>query len=161
MVNPTNNTKSTAIKSKHVRWLVIFDSTICRIYEYNKEQLVLIKELQHPDNKLRDIEITSDKPGRYQSKGYAHGAYSQESDPKEVKIENFSREIAHILDHGRNTHAYETIVIVASPHMNGLLLKHMNKQVKNLITHNIEKDLIHLVENDLLIHLNELIKNPL
>ncbi|KTC86836.1 MULTISPECIES: host attachment protein [Legionella] len=161
MVNLTNNTETPIIKNKHVQWLVVFDSTICRIYEYDKDQLILIKELQHPDNKLRDIDITSDKPGRYQSKGYAHGAYSQESDPKEIKIENFSREIAHMLDHGRNTQAYESIVLVGSPHMNGLLLKHINKQVKNLITHNIEKDFIHLGESDLLVRLKEMIKNPL
>eukprot|EP01012_Entosiphon_sulcatum_P001561 TRINITY_DN10298_c0_g1_i1.p1 TRINITY_DN10298_c0_g1~~TRINITY_DN10298_c0_g1_i1.p1 ORF type:complete len:171 (-),score=7.41 TRINITY_DN10298_c0_g1_i1:23-535(-) len=156
MVNLTNNTAIPNIKSKHVQWIVVFDSTICRIYEYNKDQLAFIKELQHPDNKLRDIDITSDKPGRYQSKGEAHGAYSQESDPKEVKIENFSREIAHLLDHGRNTQAYETIVLVGAPHMNGLLLKHTNQHVKNLITHNIEKDLIPLGERDLLVHINKL-----
>lgn len=154
MLNPT----TPIVKNKHITWIIVFDSTICRIYQYNKNQLVLIKELQHPENKLRDIDITSDKPGRYQSRGYAHGAYSQESDPKEIKIENFSREIAHVLDHGRNTQAYENIILVASPHMNGLLIKHLNKQVKNLIIHNIEKNLIPLTENDLLVHLKELTK---
>ncbi|HAT9777352.1 TPA: host attachment protein [Legionella pneumophila subsp. pneumophila] len=147
------------MENKHVTWLVVFDSTICRIYDYCKNQLILIKEIQHPENKLRDIDITSDKPGRYQSGGYVHGTYSQESDPKEIKIENFSREISSILEHGRKTHAYEKLVLVASPHMNGLLLKHINKQLEDLIIHNIEKDLVHLTENNLLVYLNEVLEN--
>lgn len=145
-------------KSKHLKWVVVFDSNVCRIYGYSKDQIVLIKEIQHPENKLRDIDLTSDKPGRYQAKGYVHGAYTQESDPKAIKIDNFSKEIANILDHGRNTHAYETLILGASSHMNGLLLKHLNKQVKSLITHNIEKNLMPLGESELLVHLNEVIK---
>lgn len=148
-------------KNQHMKWLVIFDSTICRIYNYDKNQIILIKEVQHPENKLKDIDITTDKPGRYQSKDYAHGAYSQKSDPKEIKIENFSREIANILEHGRSTHSYEKLILVASPHMNGLLLKHLNKQVHDLIALNIQKDLIHIAENKLLVCLNGLIENNL
>ena len=148
------------MKNQHATWLVIFDSTICRIYDYSKHQLLLIKEIQHPENKLRDSETTSDKPGRYRSGGHAHGAYSQQSDPKEIKIDNFSREISNILAHYNTTHAYEKLVFVASPHINGLLLKHLNKHVKNLIMHNIEKDLVHLTENKLLDYVNEVLCKP-
>ncbi|WP_347252066.1 host attachment protein, partial [Legionella sp.] len=115
----------------------------------------LIKEIQHPENKLRDIEITSDKPGRYQAMGQAHGTYTQPTDPKEIKIENFSKEIAKILEYNNTVHGYEKLILVAPPHINGLLLKHLDKQVKKRVTHHIEKDFIHLSEDKLLDHLNE------
>ena len=64
-------------------------SNTCRIYQYSKKptQLTLLKELKHPENKLKDIDLTSDKPGHYKSSSATHGAYSQPSDPKEIKIE--------------------------------------------------------------------------
>lgn len=138
--------------NQHLTWVLSTDSNTCRIYEYSKNpiRLTLVNEMQHPENKLRDIDLTSDKSGRYRSNGSAHGAYSQESDPKEIKIENFSREIANELDHGRNIQAYKNLILIAPPHMYGLLFQHINKHVKDLVTHNIEKDLLHLSDRELL-----------
>ena len=137
------------MKSQQLTWLVVFDSTICRIYDYSKNDLALVKQIEHAENKLKDIDITSDKPGRYQSSD-AHGAYSQESDPKEIQIERFSKEIAKILEHGNAVNDYEKLILLSSPHMHGLLLKDINKQVEKLIIRVIPKDLVHFSEADLL-----------
>ena len=138
--------------SNHAAWVVTTDSNTCRIYQYNKKptQLTLLKELKHPENKLRDIDLTSDKPGHYKSSNATHGAYSQPTDPKEIKIDDFSREIAKELDHGRNTNAYKNLIIIAPPHMHGLLFQHINKHVKNLVAHKIEKDLMRMPDHELL-----------
>jgi len=138
--------------NQHTTWVLITDSNDCRIYQYIKKphQLNLIKEIQHPENRLRDIDLTSDKPGHYGTSGSARGAYSQPTDPKEIKIDDFSRSIAKELDHDRNTNSYEKLIVIAPPHMNGLLFHHINKHVKELVIHNIEKDLLHLNEHDLL-----------
>lgn len=138
--------------TQHVTWILATDSNTCRLYDYSKkpELLTLVKEIKHPENKLRDIDLTSDKPGHYKASGGAHGAFSQPSDPKEIKIDDFSREIANVLDHGRNTHAYEKLVVIAPPHMNGLLIHHMNKHVRDLVTHNLKKDILHCTEQELL-----------
>jgi len=143
-------------------WVVTTDSNTCRIYNYSKKpaQLTLLKEIKHPENKLRDIDLTSGKPGRYKSSGSAHGAYSQPTDPKEIKIEDFSREIAAELDHGRTTLAYKKLIVIAPPHMNGLISQHINKHVKELIAHNFEKDLVHLHDHELLIFLKDHTRYP-
>lgn len=146
----------------HMTWVLTTDSNTCRIFHYIKKanQLTLLKEILHPENKLRDIELTSDKPGHYKSSNSTHGSYSQPTDPKEVKIEVFSREIAKELDHGRNTNAYETLIVIAPPHMNGLIFQHVNKHVKNLVTHNIEKDVVNLPIHELLSFLRMHTKYP-
>lgn len=143
--------------SNHTLWVIIANSNTCRIYQYCKKpaQLTLLKELQHLENRLKDIDLTSDKPGHYKSSNATHGAYSQPTDPKEIKIDGFSREIAEELDHGRNTNAYKNLIIIAPPHMNGLLFQHINKHVKDLVAHDIEKDLIRLPEHELLDFLRE------
>ena len=145
------------MKSQQLTWLVVFDSTICRIYDYSKNNLALVKQIEHSENKLKDIEITSDKPGRYQSSG-AHGTYSQESDPKAIQIERFSKEIAKILEHGHAVNDYEKLILVSSPPMHGLLLKDINKQVEKLISRVIPKDLVHVSEADLLNDVNNELK---
>jgi protein required for attachment to host cells len=134
-------------------WVVNTNSNFCRIYDYHKKpaKLTLLKEISHPENKLKKSEyLTSDKPGRYQTTNTAHGTYSQPSDPKEIAIDNFSREIAQQLNHGRTTNEYKELIIITAPHMNGLLNHHLDKHIKNLITHNIQKDLLHLSDQQLL-----------
>jgi protein required for attachment to host cells len=144
------------MQSDKMTWVILTDSANCRIYEFQKspKQLTLIKEINHSENRLRDIDITSDKPGHYKAANSQHGAYTQETDPKENQIDVFSREISRVLDHGRTTNAYENLIIIAAPHMTGLLNKHFNKHVKELVSVNIEKDLVHLRDNELLGVLN-------
>ena len=148
--------------NQHSTWVLMTNSNTGRIYLYNKEnnQLALLKEIQHPENKLRDIELTSDRPGHFNSNGGAHGAFTQASDPKEIKIDDFSRELAKELDHGRNTNAYNKLIVIAPPRMNGLLFQHTNKHVNELVTHKIEKDLIHFSEKELLDFLNQHTQYP-
>lgn len=144
-------------------WVIITDTNTCKVYSYNRKegQITRIKELQHLENKLKDSDLVSDKQGQYRSSGDAgHGTYSPQSDPKEVKIDAFAREIAKALDHGRTTHAYHDLVIIASPHMDGLLFQHFNKHVKDLVSHNIEKDLLHMQDRELLDFLREHTKFP-
>lgn len=132
-------------------WVIMSDATTCKIYEFNQpDHLSLIKEIYHPENKLRDIELTADKPGHYKTSGGARGAYTQSSDPKAIKVDEFSREIAKELDHGRNNHAYKKLIIISPPHTSGLLFQHLNKHVKDLVINNIHKDLLHLSDHELL-----------
>ncbi|EKD71309.1 MAG: hypothetical protein ACD_46C00219G0005 [uncultured bacterium] len=133
------------------------NSNTCRIYQYHKNpaKLELIKEIVHPENRLKKSDyLTSDKPGRYRTSNAAHGAYS-DGDPKETEFDNFSREIAKELDTRRKNNSIEKLIIITAPHMNGLLHQHLNPHVQSLITHNIQKDLLHLTDHELLKYLQE------
>ncbi len=133
-------------------WVIVANSNDCRIYNYNKrkDNLTLLKELSHPENRLKTGDfLTTDKPGHYQANATARGAYSPHMDPKEVEIDRFSREIADQLDKGRKTNAYEKLIIITEPHMNGLLFQHLNKHVQELVINNIQKDLQKLSDDKL------------
>ncbi len=137
-------------------WIVSADFSSCRIYQYQKhpKQLTLIKEIFHPSSKLKDTDLVTDAPGRYQASGSAQGAFTPRTDPKEVEIDNFAREIARELDRGRNANAYKSLIIIMAPHMHGLLSKHLDKHVHEMIEKNIQKDYQHLDAKDLLVYLN-------
>lgn len=132
-------------------WVTTATTNACSIYNYDKQHatLSLLKEIKHPELKLKNSDMTSDKPGHYQA-GDARGAYSPHTDAKHVEIDRFSKEIADELDKGRKDNSYKSLIIITPPHMNGLLFQHLNKHVKELIIHNIQKDLLHLNHRDLL-----------
>lgn len=133
------------------------NSNTCRLYEYHRKpvSLTLIKEICHPEARLKKSEyLTSDRPGHYHAGGAARGSFSL-GDPKEVEFENFSREIARELDAHRTKNEIDKLVIITTPHMNGLLNQHLNSHLQSLVTHNIQKDLIGLSEHELLTYLKD------
>lgn len=133
-------------------WVINSNSNTCRIYHYQKAQsrLELLKEIEHPENKLRSGDLTSDGPGKYKASGGAHGAYEPSSDAKTVKIDNFMREVAKELNAERLKSSYERLIIIAPPQMHGMLMQHMDKHVKEMIIANIHKDLPNATDRDLL-----------
>lgn len=135
-----------------MKLVVNANSNICRIYHYDKKsaQLALLKEISHPENKLKSGDMTSDKQGHYKAGKSARGAYSPHMEAKEIKIDVFSREIARELNQERIKKEYDELIVIAPPHMYGLLFQHINKHVKNLVINKIEKDLLHLSDLELL-----------
>lgn len=133
------------------------NTNLCRIYSYNKHplELTVLKEISHPENKLRISDLTADRPGHYQARDKARAAYSPRHDAKEVEIDNFSREIARELNQVRNGNGYNELIVIAPPRMVGYLYQHINKHVKNMVVNKIEKELINLPERELLQFLQE------
>jgi len=140
-------------------WIITTNSNLCRIYQYDKQEanITALKEINHPENRAKASEfLTTDKPGHYGADGTSGGAYSPHTDPKDVAVEQFSREITNELNKGRNEHAYQQLVIIASSHMQGLLAKHMDKHVKDFIIAEVQKDVMKLSEQELVHLLKEL-----
>ncbi|MFZ2314456.1 MAG: host attachment protein [Gammaproteobacteria bacterium] len=136
-----------------MKLVINMNSNICYIYHYNSKNsptLTLLKEMAHPQSKLKNSEIAMDKPGHYNTRESARGAYSPHMEPKEIEIDNFSREVAKELNQERIKKDYDELIIISPPHVNGLLFKHINNNVKNIIINRIEKDLIQLSEHELL-----------
>ena len=135
-----------------MKLVVNTNTNTCLIYHYIKHpaQLTLLKKIDHPENKLKSGDMTSDRPGHYQAGKSARGAYSPHMEEKETHIDNFSREIARELNQERNKKEYNELIVIAPPHMIGLLFQHINKHVKDLVINHIKKDLLHLSDHELL-----------
>lgn len=142
-------------------WLVTANTNTCRIYHFERKGFVLtlLKEFEHPEIKEKRSEhLTTDKPGKYQSNGSKHGAYEAKSDPREVEIDRFTREITDALNQARNANAFESLIVVAAPAMLGRLSKHLDKHVTKLITKEIQKDIIGLSHHELTQYIENEIK---
>jgi protein required for attachment to host cells len=108
-------------------WVINYNAVKCGVYHYDLNLFTLhkINELADPKNK-------------------GH------KEAKEVEVDHFAREVANLLEQERNKHSYDKLIIIGPPHMNGLLFKHMNKHVKELVVEEFQKDLHDISDPDLL-----------
>ena len=125
------------------------------IYKINKKECEVIKNFKHPDSRLSDQQLVSDRPGHYNTPDTSHGAYVPDSDPHALEQVIFAREIARFLDHERTTEKYQHLIICAEPHFYGLLKNEMGVHVSKMIKNHYLKDYAHLEKNEL----QDIIKN--
>src|SRR5687767_11279660 len=117
-----------------MKWIITANTNHCCIYEYQGNALSLIKEIDHPENKLKDSELSSDKPGRYNSNNsIGGGAYSPHTEIEDVQDNDFAREIARELREEKNKNTYKELIIIMPAQIEGLFSKHLNKNVKGVI----------------------------
>lgn len=137
-------------------WVVIANTNDCKIYHFQKSpaQIRLLKELSQSENKLKARDyLTTDRPGHYHTNESGRGSFSPHNEPKQVEYDNFARHIAEALNAARNAQEFEELIMVAEPHMHGLIDLHLDKHVKNMITHTLQKDLLKMPEKELLSYL--------
>ncbi len=127
-------------------WVIVADASRAYFYTFSKIDLdlPLIKKFYHPEAKLKEIEFGSDQPGHYQK-----GSYEPNTNAKERELEHFVKELCQELEHGRVSHAYTAIVIVAEPHLYGLIHRLASPHVHAMIKNHFAKDYAHLSEQDL------------
>lgn len=136
-------------------WVLITNTNDCRIYKFERKPvtLSLIQEIQHPENKLKEQDLVSDRPGHYNTSGTSRGSYSEQTSHKEIRLEEFAREIAAILESGRLHKHYEKLIIAAPAKIYGFLRKQINPSIEKLICNHISKDLMQLKQHELLEYL--------
>ena len=143
-------------------WVVIANASKAKIFSVNKikflngkEKLALIKEFTHPESRLRDLEIASDKLGNFQGKNSGHGSFVEPTDPKKYEAESFAREVINDLEAARVANLFHDLILVIPPAFHGLINKYLNQPLEKMIIHVIEKDYTKDGEKDLEKHLKQ------
>ncbi|HVV69851.1 MAG TPA: host attachment protein [Gammaproteobacteria bacterium] len=141
--------------------ILVANASEAKLYETERlgEKMDLINEYSHPASREKRLELVTDRPGHFATKGtgVSRGAYD-ESDPKEVEADKFAQQLAKIVIEICDNHHDDKMVIVAAPHFHGLLNKHYDEQAKEQITHAIEKDYTKMPMKKLMGYLGELTK---
>lgn len=121
----------------------------------------LLHEIPHPEGRLQDKEITTDRPGRsFKSASQERHGYTPPQMPHEQLSDQFSKEIATFLDQGRNNHLYERLVLVAEPRFLGYLRQNLNDATKKHVAGSLDKDLVESSLDDLPKQLGNLTRIP-
>ena len=140
------------VDGMNTRWIVVADMVSAKIFATDptkaKCQLLPIQELVHLESLERNQDLNSDRAGRYQTDFSNGGSYS-EHDSQANEQDKFAQTITSFLEHGRTTNQCQSILLIAAPHMVGLLEKHMTKHLKSMNQSTIQKNMIHMSQQEL------------
>lgn len=150
------------MKIKHKKtWVVVADGAHARIFLNEGPGTGLVPALDHDliGVKLANHEIGSDRPGvSFSSAGPGRHAMAPTTDPHEHAEHEFIKLVAKAIEEGHNAHAFEQLILVASPKALGVLRKELDAQAAKLVKSELNKDLTHLSAHQLGEHLKDLLK---
>jgi len=139
-------------------WIVVANRVTARIFAAESPLGAIdeIETLLHPQGRLSEQNLVTDRPGRTTERA---GPGQSTSDPDTSQHEHeatvFAMEIAGTLTKARNDARYGTLVLVAPPAFLGALRKAIDTRTRSLVTLELDKDLALLDAKSLRAHLPE------
>lgn len=117
--------------------------------KYPKKPLQFISELTYPNSRLKSVDLTTDRPGRYQKGSAARSAYEESIDPQEKEKVRFAKQLTENLDEKYRHQLFHQLIIITPSHFLGLLQTHFSNVISACIVRVIQKDYTHLAEIEL------------
>jgi len=142
-------------------WILVAHRSGARLFETDGpgKGLRAVRVIANPEGKLKTHDITSDRPGRTSDSQGTHHSYGKElHDPKEHVAQKFSRQLAGVLNDGRNQHCYDQLILVADPRFLGELRAALDHATAALVTATLNKDLVNVDDHDIPQHLSDVIR---
>ena len=132
-------------------WVVIADGSAAAIYaaDPNLEALDPIAHLSHRESRLPARELVSDDRGRTQSSLGPRSAVEPQVSVHDNELVTFAREIAERLRKGFDEHAYESLVLAASPAFLGHLRSVLDDRVAHAVVGSVAHDYTHIAVQEL------------
>lgn len=126
-----------------ITWILVAHRSGAKLYEKLGKELNLLQELAHPEGKLQDKEMGTDKPGRAFDRvgGDRHSMGKEQQKATEQEMMRFVRELVAVLEEGRTKRRYHKVVLIAEPRFLGELRSAMTPQTAALISVTQSKDL--------------------
>jgi protein required for attachment to host cells len=147
--------------AKKNTWVVVADEAIARILAgpADSGELESVEEITDPDAHAKGAEFRNDAEGR-RSGGVARGAGQQGGSPQSVtsgagpddqhqEAERFARRVATHLAEALQQNRFTDLKLAAAPRFLGLLRKALSPQVTKLVSESLDKDLVHLGNQDI------------
>ena len=143
-------------------WILVGHDAGARVFEnYGPGKgLELVETIEHPEGRLRDRDIDSDRPGRSFRKDSGdprRAAMSRGESPHDRAISDFARALADKLQRARVRNQYERLVLVAPPRFLGLLRASLDGPTAPLVVGSLDKDLATSDEAELIGQLGKVI----
>jgi protein required for attachment to host cells len=126
-------------------WVLVADSGRARIFELasKKGPLKELKDFANLEGRLREGELTSDRPGMaFSSKGHSSGHPMQAGQSAASAASNeFAKTLVADLKAGLDAQKYERLVLVMPPAFLGQLRSHLDHRLEKVVAASVDKDL--------------------
>lgn len=142
---------------KTITWILVADGTHAAIYGNDGPGHGIYRATKQDfaiDLPSKVGDIVSDQEGRAANPGgKGHHAIGPRSDPRRHLETEFLRSVASVLEDAAHAKKYDRLVLVAAPKALGDLRTVLAPNAAALVTKELDKDLVHLSEQDLEKHL--------
>jgi protein required for attachment to host cells len=124
-------------------WVVVADSCRARIFSAEKptSPLVELQILTHPEGRLHQGDLVTDRPGRDRNSSNRSHDMGHECDAKDEEALRFAAEVCEVMENGRARGEFQKLYIVSAPGFLGLLRKHQSGSLKKMVSEEIAKNL--------------------
>lgn len=125
-------------------WIVVADASRARIFsaEGGNGAITEIQTLAHPQARLHEGDLVSDKAGRDRNPGPSgHHNMGQESEAKQEETVKFAAQVCDELETGRVKGQFGKLYVIAAPGFLGVLRKHQTSSLQKLVAAEISKNL--------------------
>ena len=133
---------------KH-NWVLVAERSGAKILQYAAPlgELSELEDLPHPEGKLHEGDLASDKPGRHGDPGpggvgASHHQVARRDVKKDHETELFAKRLADHLEEKRIENRFGELTLVASPELLGMLRKHLSPSCRKLIRREVDKNLL-------------------
>ena len=143
--------------------VIAADNTCARVFRATSSKGSLEEEivLTHPENRLQDKDMTSDRSGySFSSSGYGRRSLSKSEDPKEHEIKLFVNEINEYLHSLEKKNDLNQLILIAAPKLLGLLKKHLSSSIQEHITYELNKNIAKMNADEIRMYLPKYLANP-
>ena len=127
-----------------------------RRYRGRSQDFELLKNIEHPQGRLKNHEIDSDAPGRVFAttggRSIKHGMSSQVTSDEHLSIA-FARQLADLLDTESARESFGGLVLVAGAPMLGHLRKSLSKATSEKVVSEVGRNLQNFEPSEIHIHL--------
>jgi protein required for attachment to host cells len=144
-----------------VTWILITNGTYAKLlFAHNDAQEIrLIREFLHPRTAKKDFDTMVDQVGEFHKDTPLKPAIDYSPNMEAYERLVFAKEQASFLEKAHDLNEFDKLIVVASREMLGELRKAFAKPLKNVVEHELAKDLLSMNYSN--IELLEKIRNDL
>jgi protein required for attachment to host cells len=139
---------------KKDQYIVVAESSYAKVFKTGgqDEEITLVHAIENPEGRKQPSELDADRPGiKMSSSGGFHGL-GGDQDSQEHDIENFARDLCHLLHKDHLDGKFKGLQIAAGPHLLGVMRKFLSDDCQKILSKTVNKNLIHADEKDILAH---------
>ena len=134
-------------------WILVANRSGAKFYERRRgshDAPSCVREIEHPEGRLKNQEIDSDRSGRaFERLGRGGHAMNKENAPTKHEAELFAKQIAAVLDEAAHTHAFDDLVLVSDPSLLGMVRDHLSDSTSSKIKKALSKNLVDVTPTQL------------
>lgn len=126
-------------------WVLTAESSRAKLYAAENRQAPLaeIGVFVHPEGRLHEGDLVSDQSGSDGgSVGQGRHVLDNKTNARDAERIEFARTLAHRLEAARKEKAFNRVVLIAPPSFLGVLRDNLSDEVVELVTEQIDKNLV-------------------